>query len=139
MCYSIFEKNFSYLSWLSLLLILESWVLNLDLDSWDLEPWILILDSKLSFWVLNSSWFLSWTLELFLIHLSGSLIHLWFTWVVLWLMFELFVITFVIIFCYHQNTFESPLILHEALLLQSPPFWWWQLLKSRNTHTHTFS
>ena len=28
MCYSIFEKNFSYLSWLSLHLILESWVLN---------------------------------------------------------------------------------------------------------------
>ena len=71
------RKTFSYLSWLSLLLILESWVLNLDLDSWDLEPWIFILDSKLSSWVLNSSWFLSWTLELFLIHLSCSLIDLW--------------------------------------------------------------
>ena len=45
MCYSVFEKTFSYLSWLSLLLILESWVLNLDVDSWKLEPWILILDS----------------------------------------------------------------------------------------------
>ena len=61
---------------MSLLFILESWVLNLDLDSWDLEPWILILVSRLSSWVLNSSWFLSWTLELFLI-------DLWFTWVVL--------------------------------------------------------
>ena len=58
------------MSWLSLLFILEFWVLNLDLDSWGLEPWILILDSKISSWVLNSSWFLSWTLELFLIHLS---------------------------------------------------------------------
>ena len=36
MCYSVFEKTFSYLSWLSLLLILESCVLNLDLDSWNL-------------------------------------------------------------------------------------------------------
>ncbi len=102
----------------------------------------MILVSRIYSWVLNSSWFLSWTLELFLIHLSCSLIDLWFTWVVLWLIFELFVITFVIIFCYHhcyhQNTFESPLIHHEAMLLQSPPFWWWQLLKSRNTHTHFF-
>ena len=62
---------------MSLFFILESWVLNLDLDSWDLESWILILDSRLSSWVLNSSWFLSWTLELFLIHLSCSLIDLW--------------------------------------------------------------
>ena len=77
MCYWIFEKKISYLSWLSLLLILESRVLNLDLDSWDLGPWIFILDSKLSSWVLNSSWCLSWTLELFLIHLSCSLIDLW--------------------------------------------------------------
>ena len=54
---------------------LRSWALNLD--SWDLEPWILILYSRLSSWVLNSSWFFSWTLELFLIHLSCSLIDLW--------------------------------------------------------------
>ena len=33
---------------MNLLFILESWALNLDLDSWDLEPWILILVSILS-------------------------------------------------------------------------------------------
>jgi len=49
---------------------LHSWILSL-------EPWILILVFRLSSWVLNSSWFLSWTLELFLIHLSCSLIDLW--------------------------------------------------------------
>ena len=57
MCYSKFWKKF-----LILILIessLYSWVMNLDLDSWDLEPWILILVSRLSSLVLNSYWFLS--------------------------------------------------------------------------------
>jgi len=67
MCYSVFEKTFSYLSWLSLLLILES----LILDSWN----------QLSSWILKCSWFYLEHLEL-----------------ILWLTFELFVITFVIIF-----------------------------------------
>ena len=80
------RKTFhTYLDWAF------SWFLNL-------ESWILILILE----ILN--------LEFFLIHLSCSLIDLWFTWV-LWLIFELFVITFVIIFCYHhcyhQNTFDS--------------------------------
>jgi len=52
MCYSIFEKNFSYLSWLSLLLILDSWILSLEswsleswfLKSWSLESWFVILE-----------------------------------------------------------------------------------------------
>ncbi len=57
------------------ILILD-WFLNLDLDSWHLEPWILILDFRLSSWVLNSSWFLSWTLELFLIDLWAFCHHL---------------------------------------------------------------
>ena len=81
---SFWEKPFSYLSWLSLLLILESWVLNLDLLN--LDSWNLILDSwnQLSSWILKCSWFYLGYLEL-----------------ILWLTFELFVITFVIIFCYH--------------------------------------
>ena len=91
MCYSVFEKTFSYLSWLSLLLIFESWVLNL-------EPWILILGN------LNlESWFLileikfplePWSvLDSILIILN--ILNSFFDYHEL--TFELFVITFVII------------------------------------------
>jgi len=102
---------------------LDSWILNLDLDSW-IHPFSWILKCSSTFPL--ESWICSWFLLEYLA-------------LILWLTFELFVITLVIIFCYHhcyhQNIFESLLIHHEALLLQSPPFWWWQLLKSRNTHT----
>jgi len=76
MCYSVFEKTFSYLSWLSLLLILESWVLNLDLDSWKLELWS-VLDS-----ILNSFFdYHELTFELFVITffiIKTSLNQSWF-------------------------------------------------------------
>jgi len=97
-----FRKTFSYLSWLSLLLILESW-----------------------------SWFLSWTLELFLIHLSCSLIDLW-------------------AFCHHVChhlllssllsskhlwiTFDSPWsFAYNLPLFDDDNFW------NQETHTHSFS
>jgi len=112
MCYSIFEKTFSYLSWLSLLLILESWVLNLDLDSWKLEPWILILEIKfpLEPWsVLDSILNILNHLE----HLKHLELILWLSWIDLW--------PFCHHPCYHQNIFESILIHHEALLLHYGP------------------
>jgi len=112
---------------LSLLLILESFVLNLDLDSWNLnlETWFLILEIKFPFepWsVLDSilnSFFDSWD------H------HLCYHEVLL--TFEIFVIIFVIIKTLWINLDSS-----WSLLLHSSPFWWWQLLKSRNTLTHFF-
>ena len=61
MCYSIFEKTFSYLSWLSLLLILESG----SLQSWFLKSWSL------------ESWFLKST---FLLNLEVFLILSWISW-----------------------------------------------------------
>jgi len=101
MCYSIFEKNFLYLSWLSLLLILESWFLRswtLNLDSW-LETFFLSLELFLIL-ILNS-WIVIDSLELFfdwsLIHLSCSLIDLW-----------AFCHHLCHHHCYHQNTFDSP-------------------------------
>ena len=102
--FKVLKKLFNtYLDWVfSSFLNLEPWILILILEILNLESWFLSLDSLLESWILLDSY-----LEL----LNCS-----------WLIFELFVITFVIIFCYHhcyhQNTFESPLIHHEALLLQ---------------------
>ena len=48
-CYSVFEKSFSYWSWLSLLLNLEFWILILILEAWSL---------KLDSWIHPSSWIL---------------------------------------------------------------------------------
>jgi len=86
-----FWKKKSYLSWLSLLLILDSWVLNLDLDSWNLnlETWFLILEIKLPLWTLKCSWF---NLELIFDSWDHHLCYH-----EVFLTFELFVITFVII------------------------------------------
>ena len=73
-----FWKTFSYLSWLILHLILESWVLNLESWSWflELESWNLILDSwnQTSIWTLKCSWF---NLELILWFLRSSSLLSW--------------------------------------------------------------
>jgi len=71
-----FEKLFQYLSWLSLLLILESWSwLFLNLDSWNLivlESWILKLDCS---WIL-----ILWDLilEAFWLLILWNLLNSWF-------------------------------------------------------------
>ena len=97
MCYSVFEKTFLYLSWLSLLLILESW-------SWFLEAWTLNLDSwnQISSWTLKCSWFnlehILWFLRSSSL-LSWSVLDFW---------------AFCHHLCYHQSSFESILIHHEA-------------------------
>ena len=100
--FKVLKKLFNtYLDWVF------SWFLNLDLDSWNLEPWILILDS----WILLESWILLDSLDFLLeswIVLDSYLELLncyWFTWVVLWLIFnshELF-------FDWSLSFFSSPL------------------------------
>ena len=56
---------------------LESWVLNLDLDSWDLEPWIFLDSLELFFdWSLS---FLSSSFVIIIVIIKTSLNHSWFT------------------------------------------------------------
>jgi len=82
-----FEKLFNtYLDWVF------SSFLNLDLDSWDFEPWILILDFLLESWIFLDSLelFFDWSLSFLSSPLSSSFViiiviiktslnHSWFT------------------------------------------------------------
>ena len=123
LCTSTFSKNFFIL--ILIKSSLDSWILILILGSLNLESWFLILGIKfpLEPWsvldLILNSFFDSWY------H------HLCYHEV--FLTFELFVIIFVIIKTLWINLDSS-----WSLLLQSPPFLWWQLLKSINTHTQIF-
>jgi len=98
-----------------------------SLDSWMFESWILIL-------IILESW-------IFLMKLSRD------SCIVLDSILKSFSWAFCHHLCYHQNTLNQSWFINMnqswfiimkqwSLLLQSPPFWWWQLW-NQETHTHT--